>query len=264
MAVTRPYRRIIRQFADGDYAEGGRWMYIRHPKYATDPAHFIRSFLMIQRDLQSLLDFIEPADTNLQTYSFRIHQLLMATCMEIEANFKAIFFDNGCDLGSKGNIKTYEQVGKSHQLSGYEIKLPLWRERTMILRPFRNWPNAIGKGPSWYQAYNNLKHNRHENFAQANLENLLNAIAGLAILLTAQFQHEAFSSGPDFLSISLEADTGGFESCIGDYFTVRYPTDWPENERYDFDWRQFKSEKDPFVNYPYRGLEKRCHQKKET
>jgi hypothetical protein len=35
------------------------------------------------------VDYVEPADQNLNTYSFRIHELLMRACIEVEANCKA-------------------------------------------------------------------------------------------------------------------------------------------------------------------------------
>lgn len=266
MAVPRPYRRIVRPFTDGQYAEGGRWMYIQHSQYTKEgghPAHFIRAFLIIQEELKNIFNFIEPSDANLHVYSFKIHQLMMTTCMEIEANFKAIFLDNGCDLGNNGNILTYHQLEKSHLLSGYQIKLPIWNGKKNIFSPFKPWRNTKRKEMKWYQAYNNLKHNRHKNFSQANLDNLLNAIAGLAILLTAQFRDRTFPPPPDVLSISLEQNTDGFEPCIGEYFTVRYPTNWPKKDRYDFNWQQLDSLEDPFQNYPYQKPEKRCRRQKE-
>jgi len=67
MPVSKPYRRTIRQFIDHHYAEGGRWKYIRHPRFATEPEHYVRAFAIIQKDLLELFDFVEPADTNLSS-----------------------------------------------------------------------------------------------------------------------------------------------------------------------------------------------------
>jgi hypothetical protein len=41
------------------------------------------------------------------------------------------------------------------------------------------------------------------------------------------------------------------ESGIGEYFRVKYPDNWPADERYEFDWQKLKHEVDPFKNYPY-------------
>lgn len=88
MAITRPYKRTCRQFADGQYTEGGRAKYILHPRYARSPEQYVRSFLLLSKDLQEFFDYIEPADVN--CYSYRIHALLLRACVEVEANCKAI------------------------------------------------------------------------------------------------------------------------------------------------------------------------------
>ena len=94
MSVLRPYRRTCRQFTDGSYSEGGRWIYLLHKRYATDARHYVRAFLLLQQDVLDLFIYIEPSDKNLHTYSHRIQQLLMRVCAEIEANLTAILLDN--------------------------------------------------------------------------------------------------------------------------------------------------------------------------
>jgi hypothetical protein len=102
MGIVKPYYRTARQFADGFYSEGGRSQYIRHPSYANQPSNYIRAFLLIQKDLQAVFEYIEPSDQNLETHSFRTYELLLRTCTEVEANFKAIFRAN-----------TYNRTGAS-------------------------------------------------------------------------------------------------------------------------------------------------------
>lgn len=94
MPIPKPYKRNARIFVDGKFTEGGKSGYILHEKYAQSPEHYIRAYLLIQKDLKELFDYIEPADANLKTYSYRIHELLLRTCVEIEANFKAILTEN--------------------------------------------------------------------------------------------------------------------------------------------------------------------------
>ncbi|TDU64518.1 hypothetical protein EI77_03968 [Prosthecobacter fusiformis] len=95
MGFTRPYKRTCRQFVGGSYAEGGRAEYIQDERYAEVPGHYVRAFLIILKDLQELFDFIEPDDENLACYSYRIHALLLRTCVEVEANCVAILKENG-------------------------------------------------------------------------------------------------------------------------------------------------------------------------
>src|ERR1051325_6627811 len=93
MAISRPYRRTCRQFLKGDYGQNGN--YVSHPKFAQSPSHYVRGFILLLKDLQGLFDYVEPADTNLSTYSYRIHSLLLRACVEVEANCKAILRANG-------------------------------------------------------------------------------------------------------------------------------------------------------------------------
>src|ERR1051325_5626530 len=121
MGINRPYRRICRPFINGHYGRGGEWEYIIHSKYANSPEQYIHAFLLLQKDLQLLFDYIEPSETNLNCYSYRIHELLLRACIEIEANFKAIFLDN--DFTKKGdmmNMEDYKKIEYSHKLSSYQ------------------------------------------------------------------------------------------------------------------------------------------------
>lgn len=51
------------------------------------------------------------------------------------------------------------------------------------VQPFKNWsPNPAYNSPDWWSPYNRVKHERLENFRDANLKNVANALAGLYIL----------------------------------------------------------------------------------
>jgi hypothetical protein len=82
MSVTRPYRRTCRQFVDGGYIEGGRAGYMRHPKFAQSPEHYVRAFLILLKDLQELFDYVEPADKNLDCYSSNSRPIAPGVCRD--------------------------------------------------------------------------------------------------------------------------------------------------------------------------------------
>ena len=247
IGISKPYRRTVRQFVDGKYADSGRWRYIRHPKFAIEPEHYIRAFEVIQKDLMELFDFIEPADTNLQCYSFRVHELFMRACIEIEANFKAILMENGYARSGDWNMTDYGKCEASHFLSSYEIKFPVWHGAQHTRRPFGSW--SAGGSLAWYQDYNAAKHSRHGNFWRASFSNLLDSVAGLVSVLSAQFWTEDFS--PSAGVMALEGSWDGLEGAIGGYFRVKFPNSWPTSDCYDFDWTKLESNPDPFANYPY-------------
>ena len=91
MAAMKPLRRTCRPLDGSRYPD---WLYALHPRFARDPQHYVGAFLLLQRDLLSLFDYIEPADANLGTYSHRIQQLLMRACVEVEANLTAVLVEN--------------------------------------------------------------------------------------------------------------------------------------------------------------------------
>ena len=53
----------------------------------------------------------------------------------------------------------------------------------LTFRPWANWAKRPLASPVWWTANNNVKHHRGQNFSEANLKNVLNAIAGLLLLL---------------------------------------------------------------------------------
>ena len=68
MGVTAPYRRTARIFTDNTYSDSGKWMYVRHQNYADFPENFVRAFLLIQKDVLELFDYIGPAEKVLKLY----------------------------------------------------------------------------------------------------------------------------------------------------------------------------------------------------
>jgi hypothetical protein len=89
-------------------------------------------------------------------------------------------------------------------------------------------------------------------FPLANFNNLLNAIAGLVVILSAQFDAHDFSPAAPGLALSgYGGPPAGYDNAIGGYFLVKFPDNWPTVDRYDFDWDGIKSDADPFANFPF-------------
>src|SRR5262249_420865 len=243
MTIKKPFKRTCRQFSDGSYLPHGNHDFIAHPKFANAPQQYVRAFMLIQKDLRELFDYVEPADKNLDCYSYRMHELLMRSCIEIEANCRAILSENGYSRAGDWNMTDYKKLDVTHRLSSYQVKFPVWHGRQAVRTPFSSW--ATGAGLEWYQAYNKSKHDRHEQFEQANFANLLDAVAGLVALLASQFGDYDFEAPhiPVWVDDTLKGD--GFETAVGKYFRLKYP-DWPKDERYDFDWKQLENDAEPF------------------
>jgi len=187
MGIGKPFRRTARIFTDDTYFKGGKWKYILHDSYAQNSASFIRSFLLIQKDTRELFDFIKASDQNLCAYSYRIHELLVRACIEIEAIFTAILRENNYQRNDKKNwtVEDYKKIEQSHFLSRFAVKITDWDGNCGKRMPFRAW--CQDRSLNWCQAYNRTKHDRHRNFREANFENLVDAVCGLAAVLASQF-----------------------------------------------------------------------------
>ena len=221
--------------------ESGRWYYIGHDDYAPDAVHYIRAFELLQSDLLRLFEFIEPADRNEDTFSFRCHELLLRACGEVEANCKAILEASGYGRTGDWNMKDYRLLEHSHHMSSYRVRLPVWTGANDVCRPFENW--SQGESPAWFQAHHGGKHNRHSEFEKANFRNVVDAVSAVAALLTAQFLDVDFR--PQSLGVSGFGPKGNFMKCIGDYFEVELPDDWADEDCYEFDWQKLKDTESP-------------------
>ncbi|RLC26582.1 MAG: hypothetical protein DRH37_11570 [Deltaproteobacteria bacterium] len=212
---------------------------------------------MIQNDLQKLFEFIEPSDCNLKTYSFRIHELFMRTCIEIEANFKAILKENIYNPKRGGklitdrnwNIHNYKIVNKTHHLASYKVYIPIWDGEKSIFKPFAQWGDTTTE-LSWYQAYNRSKHDRKIAFKESNFGNLLNAVTGLLVLLSSQFGTQDFTPENTTLSVSIDSYYAT-EPALGGFFHIEFPSDWREEEKYNFNWADLKQQPDRFQKIDY-------------
>ena len=249
MSYSKPFHRNYRDCVKAANSGYSQWAYIVDRDYAENPEHYVRAFMMIQNDLQRLFEFIEPSDQNLSTYSYRIHELFMRTCIEVEANFKAILRENiYTPSENKWTIRDYKKVDKTHHLSAYKIYVPIWDGNKSVFEPFKEWIDSDSL--SWYHAHNKSKHDRKNKFKEANLENLLKSVAGLLVLLSSQFGTEDFSPGDTSLSVNTD-NYYTTSPALGQYFHIQFPDNWRDEEKYDFNWSELKEAPDRFqkINY---------------
>src|SRR5205823_2220659 len=101
----------------------------------------------------------------------------------------------------------------------------------------------------WYQAFNKSKHDRHVQFKEANLNNLLNSVAGLLVVLSSQFGTQDFS--PEEEAITNGDGYYSTTPALGGFFHIEFPNDWSDDEKYDFDWNDLKKEANRFQRIDY-------------
>lgn len=151
-------------------------------------------FLLLEKDLNDILDSIEPCEDNLQVYGPKLAKLLLATGSEIDVSFKELIKllkQNYKIADAKAdNINDYKKfVQKYLQQEFDQVEVGFARSR-LISIPWSNWWKTSNnkRGPNdaplpWWNAYNQVKHHRVEKYNLATLENVLDAIAALFTLI---------------------------------------------------------------------------------
>lgn len=136
-------------------------------------------YLRLERDFIESLNYVEFAPDNYATYSVEYEKQLLSICSEIDVLCKLLCKEIEPSQ-SPGKIYEYAEI-----LCGYSglTAANLRFETTgQCFVPFDGWTKS--NSPTWWQAYNKVKHNRTEsdNYKKGNLENVFMALAGLYVL----------------------------------------------------------------------------------
>ncbi len=162
-------------------------------------------FLSLEDDISRLSRYVELHEDNYQTYSLELTRLLFSAASEVDVVARQLC--ERLDSGSNAyNIADFRKAIRHSypQISGAIVFMPQFG---LSMTPWENW--ASDTSPSWWLAYNNVKHHRHTHFSEASLQNALDAVAGLFVLLLFFYREEArtgrlspdvrlFAAGPPF------------------------------------------------------------------
>lgn len=147
--------------------------------------------------LNELSRYISFAPENKVTWSEALADLLILTGSAVDSFFR--------DMGGCPNIETnthykkvQQRVSKDnrnwniydfkdayeplYQLSKNEVEIPFGLSYYGVIQPFREFDIADKEIPTWWNAYNHLKHNYYDSLEEANLDNVLNSLGSLLIL----------------------------------------------------------------------------------
>lgn len=140
--------------------------------------HHWNYYIMLEKRVVELEEYIAFNEDNKSCYSKQIMNILINVCCEFDVICKLII---DMDLNDFGKINVYRQA--ISQDDNYKIaiseELDFIEFSELHLIPLKNFET---ESPDWWKAYNDLKHNREENFSKATLFNLLNALGALYIL----------------------------------------------------------------------------------
>lgn len=135
-------------------------------------------FLALESDVSHLARFIEFSELNFRTYSIELAHLLMAAASEVDVVAKLVCKQID-PIRNPRNIAGYASIILPYEpaLATLAVVVPRFG---LTLNPWISWTATTS--PLWWGAYNAVKHRRDTSFAEANLQNCLNAVAGLFCL----------------------------------------------------------------------------------
>lgn len=131
-------------------------------------------FLLLEEDVVRIARFIEPHQANFGSYSIELAKALLAIGAETDVVCKLLVKSRlGKEVDNMGECRKLISADLP-ELPELVVDVPRYG---LQLRPWGAWRD--GSKTQWWNAYTNLKHDRSGAFTQANLGNVLDALAGL-------------------------------------------------------------------------------------
>ena len=181
------YRRIWRG-PTANFLPGDSGPYLNETPFTHSFIGSLEQLESLFRNLGELFRVSHPAPDNLNSYGSAIRDLLILACTEVEAQWKAIAIENHLPPILKHfNTKDYVKLLPAMKLNEYGISLLRYPGNPFVF-PFNNWnPADPTQSLDWYNAYNQVKHDREAHFKEATLGRAIYAVAACLVLLAAQF-----------------------------------------------------------------------------
>lgn len=132
----------------------------------------------------------QSCNTQLETFSPHIADLLVRCCVQIEAISKELYFDNGGTKARGDSSILFDE----DCLKLIDIKWQIHNKTVMVVAPFFNFvkdENRILKplkeahkrqGTYWEKAYQAVKHDRYSSLHKGNVKAFIHALAALYLL----------------------------------------------------------------------------------
>lgn len=156
--------------------------------------HHWAYYLVLEKDLLDVERYVcfDLGDNNFYTsvtpieignskcFSNEFIKQYQAICSEVDVILKTICEELGNPRADKMNTGyTPTVLNTWNSIIQQKVKM----KNEVELQPFLNWKDAPNyQSPDWWTPYNKVKHERLDNYKEANLKNVLNALAGLYIL----------------------------------------------------------------------------------
>jgi hypothetical protein len=201
----------------------------------------------LEKEVLILADQIHFSDDQLGIYSVKIAELLLRCATEIEAISKDLYEHDGGDMTPKNpdgtNRDLYfdtdclqlletEWLLSKKQVIVSSSNFFFERDENNILTPLHKSFKRGSSGSDWKKAYMAIKHNRTKDLKQANLKNLIRAMAAL-YLLNIYYSNKTFD-------LKKNKDIAEFDSSLGSsIFSIKIVNDFQyindkENTKHEY------------------------------
>jgi hypothetical protein len=191
--------------------------------------------LLILERLNEILLFVEPDPLTLTAYGHKQRELLLLAATEVEAQWRWFLSHNGVHPKHSGySTNDYVKLGPALFLQDFDVTIPR-HPAVKHLSPFLGWDaKRPTKSLSWYDAYNETKHDRSEGLRRATLEMCLLATAASLILFVSRFGYHPLYNGRGNLAANFN-ETFSVSLSRSDPTTFYVPRiHIPSNQRADF------------------------------
>lgn len=136
-------------------------------------------YLMLEKKFVNTTMYVELSADNYATFSNEFASLLQLVGAELDSFFKVYC---GYDPEAKKNIADYARyiLAEYPDIKNQEIEI---MGGEIVVKPFETWDGSKAKQSlPWWEAFDNIKHNRIGNQKDASLKNVLNILSALYLL----------------------------------------------------------------------------------
>ena len=137
-------------------------------------------YSVLEKGFQELLEYVDLRPCNMATCSNRIAMQLVTVCTVTESTIREMY---GLPRSVKAHAMAEALLSDPLFSPDAEVVVVEALDPRYTVCPWESLGDAGGPAiPVWWDSYNAVKHHRFESFERANLESLLNAMAGLYYL----------------------------------------------------------------------------------
>ena len=136
-------------------------------------------YLRLEADFITSLNYVDFSTDNYTTYSIDFERQLLSICSEVDILCKLL-----CQKidSTQSPVKIFEYASILCNYDHFTSTKVHFDRNALDVVPFFDWTTQ--SSPSWWRAYNAVKHNRieNENYKMGNLENVFMALSALYLL----------------------------------------------------------------------------------